>query len=247
MRQPPGPARLAGVIFDLGGTLISPSTTDEDCIRRLTGWLTEQGWPDAVGEAIREARRWVLQSTATTGRQHTMQEGIRRALRRFPDRAPGPAFIEAAEHVFFEPELAGYRPFPGAVRVLHQLARAGLSLACVSNATSHWLVQRIVEGMGFAPFFDPVVSSAGFGRPKPDPAIFHSVLQQWNLLPERAAVVGDTLAADIAGARGAGMRSVYVTMRPNPENAQHPHIRADAEARTLAEAGRILLQWAQEG
>jgi HAD superfamily hydrolase (TIGR01509 family) len=237
---------LAGVVFDLGGTLIYPSTTDEDGIRRLTGWLVEQGWPEAVGDAIREARRWVLQSTATTGRQHTMQEGIRRALRQFPDRSPGPAFIEAAEHVFFEPELAGYRPFPGAARVLHQLASAGLLLACVSNATSHWLIQRIVDGMGFAPFFDPVVSSAGFGRPKPDPAIFHSVLQQWNLPPDRAAVVGDTLAADIAGARAAGMRSVYVTMRPNPENAAYRHIRADAEASTLDEAGRILLAWARE-
>ncbi|MDQ7858286.1 MAG: HAD family hydrolase [Armatimonadota bacterium] len=246
MSQPLRPARLAGVIFDLGGTLIYPSTTDEDGIRRLTDWLVEQGWPEAVGEALREARQWVLESTAATGRQHTMQEGIRRALRQFADRSPGPAFIEAAEHVFFEPELAGYRPFPGAVRLLHQLARAGLALACISNATSHWLIQRIVDGMGFGPFFDPVVSSAGFGRPKPDPAIFHSVLQQWNLTPDRVAMVGDTLATDIAGARGAGMRSVYVTMRPNPENAAHLHIRADAEAGTLAEAGRVLLEWARE-
>jgi HAD superfamily hydrolase (TIGR01509 family) len=246
MSQSLRPTRLAGVIFDLGGTLIAPSTTDEDCIRRLVGWLAEQGWPEDVGEALREARRWVLQATAATGRQHTMQEGIRRALRQFPDRSPGPAFIEAAEHVFFEPELAGYRPFPDAVRILHQLARAGLSLACISNATSHWLIQRIVDGMGFAPFFDPVVSSAGFGRPKPDPGIFRSVLQQWNLAPERAAMVGDTLAADIAGARNTGMRSVYVTMKPNPENAQHLHIRADATAGTLAEAGRILLAWARE-
>ncbi|MDR7419977.1 MAG: HAD family hydrolase [Armatimonadota bacterium] len=235
---------LAAVIFDIGGTLIYPATTDEHCIRHLTEWLTEQDWPDAVEDAIREARRWVLTTTAQTGRQATMQEGIRRALARVRPDGVDPAFIEAAEYVFFEPELAGYHAFPGAVRLLHRLKRADLSMACISNATSHWLIERIVDLMGFRPFLDPVVSSAGFGRTKPDPAIFRSVLDGWGIPASQAAMVGDTLSADIAGAQRVGMRTLYVTMRPSPENSLHRHIRADAEASSLAEAERILLGWA---
>lgn len=243
-RDPHGPPPLAGVIFDIGGTLIYPGTSDEDCIRNLTAWLIEQGWPEHVEDAIREARGWVLRSTAQAGRQFTMQEGIRRALSRFDRGAPDAGFIEAAEYVFFEPELAGYRPFPGAVRLLHSLKRAGLNLACISNATSHWLIERIVDLMGFRPFFDPVVSSAGFGRTKPDPHIFRYVLETWGLTPERAAMVGDSLLADIAGGRSAGLRTLYVTMRPSLDNAHHRHIVADAEAASLADAQRILLGWA---
>jgi putative hydrolase of the HAD superfamily len=242
--DPQAPPPLAGVIFDMGGTLIYPGTSDEDCIRNLTAWLTDQGWPARVEDAIREAREWVLRSTAQAGRQFTMQEGIRRALSRFDWGPPDAGLVEAAEYVFFAPDLAGYRPFPGAVRLLHGLKRAGLSLACISNATSHWLIERIVDLMGFRPFLDPVVSSAGFGRTKPDPRIFHHVLETWGVPPERAAMVGDSLLADIAGGRNAGLRTLYVTMRPNPDNAHHRHISADAEAASLADARRVLLGWA---
>jgi HAD superfamily hydrolase (TIGR01509 family) len=235
---------LAAVIFDIGGTLIYPSTSGEGSVRRLTAWLVEQGWPHDTEEAVREARRWVLDTTAQTGRQCTMQEGIRRALDRVGTRRVDGGFIAAAEHVFFEPELAGYQPFPGAVHLLDRLTRAGLMVGCISNATSHWLIEQIVDQMGFRPFLDPVVSSAGFGRTKPDPSIFQSVLKGWGVRAEQAAMVGDTLTADIAGGRGAGMRTLHVTMRPNPDNVNHRHVRADAEAASLAQAEQILLAWA---
>lgn len=243
----PHDSTISAVIFDLGGTLIYPAAGDEEGIRRLAHWLAEQDWPGDVADAIREARGWVLSMTAQTGRQYTMQEGVRRALERTGGNRPDPAIIEAAEHVFFEPELASYRPFPDAVRLLHTLKRAGISIGCISNATSHWLIEQIVDLMGFRPFIDPVVSSAGFGRTKPDPAIFRSVLSTWGVPPQQAVMVGDTLAADIAGGQSAGMRTLYVTMRPNADNVNHRHIKPDAEAASLAEAQRILLEWAGAG
>jgi FMN phosphatase YigB (HAD superfamily) len=70
------------------------------------------------------------------------------------------------------------------------------------------------------------------------------VLKGWGVRAEQAAMVGDTLTADIAGGRGAGMRTLHVTMRPNPDNVNHRHVRADAEAASLAQAEQILLAWA---
>jgi HAD superfamily hydrolase (TIGR01509 family) len=237
---------LAGVIFDIGGTLIYPTTTDADCIRHLSAWLRVQGWPAAIDEAVTEARRWILHATAETGRQHTMHQAIRRALDRTGRPAPDDAFVHAAEQRFFAPELDGYRPFPHARALLQRLHRAGLRAACISNATSHWLIEQIVHRMGFGPYLNPVVSSAGFGRTKPDPGIFRDVLRRWNLEPARVAMVGDTLAADIAGGIGAGMRTLYVTMAPNPDNVRHLPVHPDAEAATLADAERILLGWAAQ-
>jgi putative hydrolase of the HAD superfamily len=236
---------LAGVIFDLGGTLIYPATKDEDCVRHLAAWLQSRGWPAAIEDAVRRTRQWVLRATAETGRQHTAIEGIGRALAQF-DRRVDDAFLETAEHVFFEPELAGYRAFPGAIMVLERLRAAGLRVACISNATSHWLIERIVDRMGFRPYVDPVASSAAYGRAKPDAGIFRSVLDRWGEPAQRAAMVGDTLAADIAGGAAAGMRTLYVTMTPNPDNVNHRHIRADAEAASLTEAAEVLLRWARD-
>ncbi len=239
MAHPP----LAGVIFDLGGTLIYPTTTEEDCVHHLTTWLSSQGWPPSVEDAVREARRWIFQMTGSTGRQYTMEEGIRHLLDQSARPVATAGFVADAERAFFERELAGYHVFPNAVRLLERLRAARLQVACISNATSHWLIEQIVDRMGFRPYLDPVVSSAGYGRVKPDPGIFHSVLNRWGLAPERAAMVGDTLAADIAGGKGIGMRTLYVTMAPNPDNVNHHHIRADAEAATLTEAERILFNW----
>jgi putative hydrolase of the HAD superfamily len=236
-------ASLRGVIFDLGGTLIYPSTTDENCIRCLSPWLQAKGWPASVEDAAREARRWVLQTTAATGQQHTMHEALRRTFEQFDTPLPDEDFVGQAEAKFFEPELAGYRPFPHAVPLLRRLRQAGLHLACISNATSHWLIEQIVDRMEFRPYLDPVVSSAAFGRAKPEPGIFLHVLRHWNLEPGRVAMVGDTLAADIMGGQGVGMRTLYVTMAPNPDNVRHRHLHADAEAATLAEAEKILLGW----
>jgi putative hydrolase of the HAD superfamily len=237
------PRPLAAVIFDLGGTLISSTSTEEDNAVHLETRLRAQGWPPAFGPAIREARRWMFEMSWKTGRQYTMEEALRRAIEQIGRPVPDREFFEAAERVFFEPELAGYRVFPDALPLLRRLRAARVRLACVSNASSHWLIEQIVDRMGFRPYLDPVVSSAGFGWVKPDPGIFRSVLSRWGVTPDRAAMIGDTLGADILGGRSVGMRTIYVTMAPNPNNVYHRHIRADAEAATLGEAERILFRW----
>jgi putative hydrolase of the HAD superfamily len=240
-------APLAAVIFDLGGTLVYPTTTSRDNAAQWQAWLRARGLPPELHAAIRDARRWTWEMTRTTGRQYTTRQAIRRAFAQSNLPAPDQAFVDEAERAFFQPELAGYRPFPGALPLLRRLAAARIRAGCISNSSSHWLIERIVERMGFAPFLDVVVSSAGFGRVKPDPGIFRFVLDRWRVHPSRAAMVGDTLEADIAGARGVGMRTVYVTMAPNPDNARHRHIMADADAESLDHVQRILLAWAGRG
>jgi putative hydrolase of the HAD superfamily len=235
---------LAAVIFDLGGTLIYPTSTQEDSASHLERWLRDRGLPADLGAAVRDARRWMWQMTSTTGRQYTTQEAIRRAFAQLALPAPETGWVDAAERAFFEPELAGYRPFPESLALLRRLRAARIRTACISNSSSHWLIEQIVDRMGFRPYLDPVVSSAGFGRIKPDPGIFRSVLGRWGVPPVRAAMIGDTLEADIAGGRGVGMRTIYVTMTPNPDNVNHRHIYADVDAPTLEDAGRILLRWA---
>jgi len=235
---------LAAVIFDIGGTLIYPTTSQEDNAAHLERWLRAQGLPVELGAAVRDARRWMWAMTWSTGRQYTTQEAIRRAFEQLALPAPAAALVETAEHVFFAPELAGYRTFPESLPLLRRLRAARIRTACVSNTSSHWLIEQIVDRMGFRPYLDPVVSSAGFGRIKPDPGIFRSVLGRWSVPPERAAMIGDTLDADIAGGRDVGMRTIYVTMTPNPDNVSHRHIYADVDAPTLEDAGRILLRWA---
>jgi putative hydrolase of the HAD superfamily len=54
---------------------------------------------------------------------------------------------------------------------------------------------------------DGAVSSGSFGRVKPHESIFLAVLAQLGAQPGEAAMVGDSLADDIEGARALGIRA----------------------------------------
>ena len=62
---------------------------------------------------------------------------------------------------------------------------------------------------GLAPFFDAVAVSGECGIGKPKPGIFHILLQELGTAPDAAAMVGNSLARDIAGAQAAGIARTF--------------------------------------
>ena len=254
----PAPGILRGVLWDLFGTLIrperaggsdlAPDTSDTfEAINtaHLVHWAAAQGLPTPPETAavIREARRWMWAQTYATGRQFLTREALARAGADL-GWPQDPIFFEEASRVFFAAEVDMVKPFREAAATLAALREMGLRQAVVSNASEHHLVTRAVERTGLREFFDPVISSAGFGRIKPDAAIFRAVLDAWGLPAEQCAMVGDSLEADIAGAQAVGLRAILVTMDPNPANALvADRIRPDAVAASLAEVVPIIRRW----
>jgi putative hydrolase of the HAD superfamily len=101
-----------------------------------------------------------------------------------------------------------FRAYPDAEPALRSLRRAGLRLVVVSN----WDVslRDRLEETGLAPLVDGAVASAGFGRAKPDPAIFARALELAGVPAAAALHVGDSPVEDVEGARAAGLRAVLV-------------------------------------
>jgi len=86
---------------------------------------------------------------------------------------------------------------------------AGARLVVVSN----WDVSLhdVLARTGLAPLLDGAVISAEAGVAKPDPAIFERALEiAGGIEPGHALHVGDSLEADVAGARAAGVEAVLV-------------------------------------
>jgi len=130
---------------------------------------------------------------------------------------------------------------------LEALRAAGLRLGMISNATSHDLIVGITAKHKIDAYFSPVVSSAGFGRVKPHPSIFAHVLDAWGLPAGSVVMIGDTLGADILGARQAGMRSVLVDIEPNPANPEFAGtVTPGARVTSLAEIPPLIRRWAAE-
>ena len=101
-----------------------------------------------------------------------------------------------------------FRAYPDAAPALAVLRERGLSLVCVSNWDCS--LPGVLERCGLAGRLDGVVSSAGAGARKPDPAIFAVALAIPRCSPSEAVHVGDTPEEDVEGARAAGVRPLLL-------------------------------------
>jgi putative hydrolase of the HAD superfamily len=115
-------------------------------------------------------------------------------------------------HAFLEAEHAAWAPARQLASTTHALLEAlrdrGLKLGLVSNALDPpYLLHRDLADFGVAERLDVAVFSSEVGRRKPDPAIFRRALDALGVAPERALMVGDRVAIDIAGARALGMKT----------------------------------------
>jgi putative hydrolase of the HAD superfamily len=101
-----------------------------------------------------------------------------------------------------------FRPYPEVPRVLARLRARGARLAVVSN----WDVSLhdVLERTQLRPLVDAVVISAELGAAKPDPAIFRAALERLSAAADDAVHVGDSIEADVEGARAAGIEAVLV-------------------------------------
>ena len=96
--------------------------------------------------------------------------------------------------------------YEDALPVLAELRRRGLLIGLISNGQ-----RDLVE---FAEHHhldvDAAVGSLAHGRIKPHPSIFETALAELGVAAGETAMVGDSYADDIAGARALGMRAILV-------------------------------------
>ena len=103
---------------------------------------------------------------------------------------------------------AAWRMVPGALSFVGLAKSASWRIVIVTNNVAR--EQRLkVERGGLTPFIDALVTSEEFGASKPDPAILWHGVQRGGGEVDGAVVFGDSLSTDIAGARAAGLRSVW--------------------------------------
>ena len=91
---------------------------------------------------------------------------------------------------------------------LWTLKRRGLRIGLISN--SHRPLDSFDAHFDLEGLFSVRVSSSEQGFLKPHPSIFLAALEQMKVSPEASAMVGDSLAHDVAGARQVGMRAILL-------------------------------------
>lgn len=201
--------RIEAVLLDMGGVLIPETHSYERAARDplLLEALREQGVTDPETWVLECARRLVARYRALE--KEAAQPDFDEVVGECP-----PGARRLLRRAFERHELTP--PYAFARGVVAELAR-DYALGLVSNNAmpgSHFaaLLRRagILQHLGCA------VWSANFGRRKPDPAMIEHVLESLRVPRERAVFVGDKLRTDVAAAKAAGVRSVYLRKRGAP-------------------------------
>jgi putative hydrolase of the HAD superfamily len=204
---------VRAVLLDALGTLLEL----EPPAPRLRAELAARGV--AVTEAEADA---ALRVEIAYYRAHHDEAGDVEALADLRDRCAAVLAGALPEHARAVPDLRAallsslrFRPYAEVPATLAALRAAGLRLVVVSN----WDVSlhEALATTGLAPLLDGAISSAEAGAAKPAPTVFARALAlAGDVDPADAVHVGDDLAADVEGARAAGIAPVLVVRDGTP-------------------------------
>jgi putative hydrolase of the HAD superfamily len=126
-------------------------------------------------------------------------------------------------HLWYKPIHDASHIDHGVHHMLEQLRLAGTRLGIVSNTLVPGLcLDAHLQQLGLLEFFPVRVYSSAVKYRKPHPRIFELALSEIGVPANRALFIGDLLMADIAGAKRAGMRTIW---KPAKHTSKHPRLR----------------------
>ncbi len=242
---------IEGAVFDLGSTLIRFVGDWHQVIkegrRQMVQLLQQSGLEldvDQFDVTFEQTWQATVEQRETDHIERPMADLLRQVLTKLGHTQVSNTVVDQALERMFTSSESYWHPMPGVYSVLHELREADLRLGIVSNASDPANVHRLVDNAELRPYFDPIVVSAEQGVRKPDKRIFDPILRAWDLPPQRLVMTGDSLSADIAGARHVGMFSIWLTADADtPDNrAMHGKIEPDAIAEGLVEVPDIIRQ-----
>ncbi len=225
-------AAIRAVTFDFGDTLVPVSAAAfravvaeaaGDVVRRL-----DLGDREAFLAAWVEERDRQMREDVPQGREMDMGRRFARLIARSRGMAPPPADIRwddaAVDRLVGQAEVAyaldAYRdrwvegiPVPAGVGGILAAIAATRRVGILSNWPHAATIEAFVDQAGWRPYLTAIVVSAAVGAIKPDARIFRVAERALGMEDAPAGSilhVGDDPRADVAGARRAGWRAVWL-------------------------------------
>ena len=218
--------RITAVLFDLGDTLWHfPSMPPVDVIRSETvGRLSRllKSWGEEVTDGRmylgRDIRLAVEEETSRAFHGDCIDPGYPELCRRAAARNGLTLTPEQGEELWEAWNLGGRflgrTLFPGVLETLRWLSGHGFRLGSVTNrGYGGPRFQQEMRDLGLAELFEVVALSCDVGYMKPHPRIFEYTLEAMGLAPQETVMVGDSMRADVEGAKALGMTAIWYPPR----------------------------------
>ncbi|GGW23916.1 YjjG family noncanonical pyrimidine nucleotidase [Arenibacter certesii] len=106
--------------------------------------------------------------------------------------------------------------FPNTIGILEYL-KPKYKLHIITNGFQE-VQDRKLRNANIATYFDQVINSEMAGAKKPDPLIFQLALEKANAVPQKSIMIGDSLEADILGAKAVGLHVLHFNAHNEPKH-----------------------------
>jgi putative hydrolase of the HAD superfamily len=218
------------ILFDLGGTLMRArgdwTLVFEQSDRALTNALRRYRI-ELDARIFRARLREYYNQRDKDFHETTYHFVLRELLKELGYVEIVESVIRSALDAMFEVTQANWVLEDDTLETIQQLKSKNYKLGIFSNAGDDKDVQTQVENFGIRSHFDFVLTSAACFYRKPHARAFEIALAQWNVPPEEAAMVGDSLQADILGAKNLGMQAIWIKRRAQFNADEKQHIQPD--------------------
>ena len=206
-----------GFLFDMDGTLLmSTQRSDQSWQQVCFQFAPRLGLPaESLFRALREsisAYRKDIEGDAEKQRRDRLDpfavrtETVQAALTNF---GRGDATLAAEMVRAYEALRDKYlEPVPYALETLEVLRARKKRLGLLTNGNATYQ-RRKIERHHLAPFFDCILIEEEFGMAKPDPRIYLAALEQLQITPREAWMVGDNLALDVGAPQQLGIVGIW--------------------------------------
>lgn len=219
------------VTFDFGQTLAKLDTS------LTSARLAERGLhvdPNRIEHALPIAWKAYNDAVHQGLGGHPWKILMRTLLERAAPSADARDILQAVDFLWEQQPVKNLwrKPIPGMLELIDDLRAAKVPIGVVSNSEGR--LAELIEELGWSNRFEVVADSGKLGLEKPHRAIFDWTAERLGVPVERIVHVGDSLAADVEGALGAGMSAIWFDSAA--KNHTHPRCRIAHDASTTRSA-----------
>ena len=199
--------RLEAALFDLYGTLVDIQV-DEDSPRlwnELAAAFRERDIPVEPSD-LRQRFQAFLREEAERGREGFLMDPVFRRLLTSLDAGND---VVRVGRLFRELSMKQMHLRPYVEPLFGQLHRSDVKVGIVSN-TEALLTRFELDTLPILQTAEAIVLSSDVGVRKPDPEIFQLAVSRIGATSDTAVFIGNDWAADVLGARRAGISAIYL-------------------------------------
>lgn len=214
--------KYSDLIFDLYGTLVDIHTEEDAVVWEKTALYFGFYGAHYTGKELHSAfRRIMAEKEAKAGQNYEcfpdipFEPVLSQLFREKGVTEHADALGINAAQLFRIQSIEYIRLYPHALEALAKLREKGYRLWLLSNA-QRIFTEYELRHLGLGEQLDGIYISSDYGFRKPDVRFFRALLEERKLDPRKCLMIGNDLNTDIAGAKAAGLDTLYMHTNLTP-------------------------------